>query len=189
MEAGAGGKGYAAGMSGRTALGFNRAGELLIYQVDGHTSPPSWGATMYELADKMIEFGAVEAINLDGGGSTAMVHEGVEVGYSSDRTAWGPLLQYYDPKCPIGHGKGNLSNFECRRAVSTILCVHESPKHAASPSATARGKGSLPVAGSTQGAGSTQATGSGPGTGLVVVVGAVLGLVGCVGGFAIGSFV
>merc|ERR1712194_85203 len=36
----------------------------ILLQYDGHSGPPSWGATMNELADKMIGFGAVEAMNL-----------------------------------------------------------------------------------------------------------------------------
>jgi len=122
--AGAGGADYARKTSGRVAVGYNAAGELLILHVDGHTGPPSWGATMGGLADKMIELGAIEAINLDGGGSVTMIQNGVQMGYSSDRATYGNH-SVYDPACPIGHGKGNNSRFECTRAVSTILCVHE----------------------------------------------------------------
>jgi len=128
-EAGTSGKEYNSHMTGRTAIGITRAGELLIMQMDGHTSNPVWGASMYEMAEKMIEFGAVEAINVDGGGSVNMVYNNVQVGYTSDQATWGSLQDYYDPNCPIGHGKGNSSNFECPRAVSTILCVHESPSY------------------------------------------------------------
>ncbi|CAK0822675.1 unnamed protein product [Prorocentrum cordatum] len=80
---------------------------------------------MNELADKMISFGAVEAINLDGGGSTQMWKNGVQIGYSSDRNTYGVLAGTYEPGCPIGEGKGNLSAFECARKISTIICIHE----------------------------------------------------------------
>merc|ERR550532_2525827 len=80
---------------------------------------------MYELADKLIELGAVQAINLDGGGSTQIAFHGVQVGYSSDRAAWGPLAASYDPECPIGTSSKNLSAFECLRRVSSFVCVHE----------------------------------------------------------------
>jgi hypothetical protein len=80
---------------------------------------------MNELADKMIGFGAVEAINLDGGGSTQMWKHGVQLGYSSDRSTYGVLDGTYEIGCPIGQGKGNLSAFECARKVSTIICIHE----------------------------------------------------------------
>jgi len=124
--AGAGGSGYAMRTSGRVAVGYNREGELIIMHIDGHTGPPSWGSTMIELADKLIELGAIEAINLDGGGSVTIIRDGVQMGYGSDRATYGNH-SVYDPACPIGHGKGNNSRFECTRAVSTILCVHEVP--------------------------------------------------------------
>jgi len=126
--AGAGGEGYAATTSGRTGIGYDAQGQLMILQLDGHTGAPSWGATMAQLADMMIELGAVEAINMDGGGSTQMFQDGIQIGYSSDRTAWGALTDQYDPDCPMGHGKGNLSRFECLRRVSTIFCIHEDPE-------------------------------------------------------------
>eukprot|EP00959_Pyramimonas_sp_CCMP1952_P261633 5470875-Pyramimonas_sp.AAC.1 len=62
--------------SGRTTIGWDKNGGLILLQYDGHTGAPSWGATMNELADKMVSFGAVEAINLDGGGSTQMWKNG-----------------------------------------------------------------------------------------------------------------
>lgn len=59
----------------RTAAGVTRdGGTLLLLVVDGRQ--PSWslGATLPELAQMMIEAGAWNAINLDGGGSSAMWH-------------------------------------------------------------------------------------------------------------------
>jgi len=125
--AGSSGDEYKAMTSGRTAVGWTAEGKLIILQYDGHTHDPSWGATMTELADKMIEFGAVEAVNLDGGGSTQMWKNGEQIGYSSSQHAHGIMASTYDPDCPIGVGKGNLSAFECTRKVSTILCIHEGP--------------------------------------------------------------
>jgi len=123
--AGSSGDEYKSMTSGRTAVGWTAEGKLIILQYDGHTHEPSWGVTMTELADKLIEFGAVEAVNLDGGGSTQMWYRGEQIGYSSDRGAYGIIADTYDPDCPIGIGKGNLSAFECTRKVSTILCIHE----------------------------------------------------------------
>merc|ERR1712151_1127785 len=54
-----------------------------------------------------------------------MWKHGVQLGYSSDRSTYGVLEGTYEKGCPIGVGKGNLSAFECARAVSTILCIHE----------------------------------------------------------------
>ncbi|MCW2842791.1 MAG: Exopolysaccharide biosynthesis protein-like protein [Nocardioides sp.] len=57
----------------RTAVGIDDdTGEVLILAVDGRTKA-SRGYTMVELADLMIDLGADEALNLDGGGSTTMV--------------------------------------------------------------------------------------------------------------------
>jgi hypothetical protein len=57
----------------RSALGISRdSGTLYLVAVDGrqHTSV---GMTLEELAGAMIALGAYEAVNLDGGGSTALV--------------------------------------------------------------------------------------------------------------------
>lgn len=60
-------------MHPRTAIGIDRdTATLLLLAVDGRSSV-SRGYTMVELAEKMIDLGADEALNLDGGGSTTMV--------------------------------------------------------------------------------------------------------------------
>ena len=60
------------GRNPRTAIGVTASGELLLVVVDGR-SDRSVGATMPELAALMLELGAVDAMNLDGGGSSTMV--------------------------------------------------------------------------------------------------------------------
>jgi hypothetical protein len=63
-------------MQPRTAVGIDRdTHEVLILAVDGRQRT-SRGYTMVELADQMIDLGADEALNLDGGGSTTMVVRG-----------------------------------------------------------------------------------------------------------------
>ena len=57
----------------RCALGVGDA-ELLALCCDGRRSGLDGGLTLGELANLMIELGAVEAINLDGGGSATLVH-------------------------------------------------------------------------------------------------------------------
>ncbi|MCW2813297.1 MAG: Exopolysaccharide biosynthesis protein-like protein [Nocardioides sp.] len=60
-------------MHPRTAIGIDRdTRTLLLLAVDGRQSF-SRGYTMVELADLMMDLGADEALNLDGGGSTTMV--------------------------------------------------------------------------------------------------------------------
>ena len=56
----------------RTALGYNKD-TLFLVVADGRQSKYSTGLTLYELAKILIELGATEAINLDGGSSSTFV--------------------------------------------------------------------------------------------------------------------
>jgi exopolysaccharide biosynthesis protein len=57
----------------RTAAGLTSGNsKLILMTVDGRDEGVSDGATLVELADFMAEYGATNAINLDGGGSTQM---------------------------------------------------------------------------------------------------------------------
>jgi exopolysaccharide biosynthesis protein len=59
----------------RAALGVS--GESLVaVACDGRRSNVDGGLSMTELAEVMIALGAEDAINLDGGGSTTLVHRG-----------------------------------------------------------------------------------------------------------------
>lgn len=55
----------------RTALGLTTEGHLLLVTVDGRSEVGD-GMTLAALAQHMVSLGAVQAVNLDGGGSTAM---------------------------------------------------------------------------------------------------------------------
>jgi Phosphodiester glycosidase len=57
----------------RCALGLGE-GELLAVCCDGRRSGVDAGLELGELARLLISFGALEAINLDGGGSATLVH-------------------------------------------------------------------------------------------------------------------
>lgn len=57
----------------RTAVGITADGEVIIYTVDGRQSGYSVGASQKTLAKRMAELGCVEAICLDGGGSTTTI--------------------------------------------------------------------------------------------------------------------
>ena len=57
----------------RTAIGVDAENRLLLAVVDGRRPGYSTGMTFHELAGLLLEFGAVEAIALDGGGSTTLV--------------------------------------------------------------------------------------------------------------------
>ena len=66
------GSDVAGGRAPRTALGITKEGKALLVVVDGR-SRSSVGYTLLELARFMLEQGAVEAMNLDGGGSSQMI--------------------------------------------------------------------------------------------------------------------
>jgi hypothetical protein len=59
----------------RAALGVSEE-SLVAVACDGRRSNVDGGLSMLELAEVMIELGAEDAINLDGGGSTTLVHRG-----------------------------------------------------------------------------------------------------------------
>lgn len=61
------------GAAPRTAVGLKRDGSLVLYTIDGRQSGYSIGATLTQVAQRMVELGCVTALSLDGGGSTAMV--------------------------------------------------------------------------------------------------------------------
>ena len=66
------GSDVAGGRAPRTALGITRDNKALLVVVDGRRRS-SVGFTLLELAQFMLEQGAVEALNLDGGGSSEML--------------------------------------------------------------------------------------------------------------------
>jgi N-acetylglucosamine-1-phosphodiester alpha-N-acetylglucosaminidase len=96
-------------VSGRTAIGVLKGGRLGLVQIDGATGQD--GIDLFTLADMMVQLGFIQAINLDGGGSSDTSINGVLVSSPSDRCA--------------GDSTGL---FGCERAVSTIVCLHSSPQ-------------------------------------------------------------
>jgi len=56
----------------RTAIGITKHHTLLLVTIDGRQPGFSEGIPLNELAQLMIELGAVNALNLDGGGSTTL---------------------------------------------------------------------------------------------------------------------
>ena len=67
--------GTGGGLNPRTALGQRADGAVLLLIIDGRQAT-SLGANMSDVADVMMAFGAVNAGNLDGGGSTVMYYNG-----------------------------------------------------------------------------------------------------------------
>ena len=79
-----GGFNHANGRHPRTAFAVTGEGKFLFVTLDGRQAT-SAGMTLAELAALLHSMGAVEAINLDGGGSTTMVINGAIRNSPSDR--------------------------------------------------------------------------------------------------------
>lgn len=62
-----------AGAAPRTAIGIKEDGSLILYTIDGRQSGYSYGVQLKTLANRLKELGCVDALNLDGGGSTCFV--------------------------------------------------------------------------------------------------------------------
>lgn len=65
-------QGLEAGAAPRTAVGQRADGSLVFYTVDGRKSGYSLGASLTQVAERLIELGCVTALSLDGGGSTTL---------------------------------------------------------------------------------------------------------------------
>ena len=63
------------GVQPRSAIGYKKNGDIVIMVVDGR-QVDSRGAYLKELAMLMLQFNCHEALNLDGGGSSALIVEG-----------------------------------------------------------------------------------------------------------------
>lgn len=64
--------GLQAGANPRTAVGQKADGTLIFYTIDGRRSGHSIGASMEQVAKRLIELGCETALCLDGGGSTTL---------------------------------------------------------------------------------------------------------------------
>jgi hypothetical protein len=75
----------------RTAVGFSRdSSKLFLITVDGRRESDS-GMSLVELGRMVMDLGAYEAMNFDGGGSTTMVIDGKVVNLPSDQTGERPV--------------------------------------------------------------------------------------------------
>jgi len=77
----------------RSAIGIKADGTTIFYTVDGRLAGHSKGLTLSQLADRLLELGCVEGINMDGGGSTAIhsVYPGDSAATNINRPAQGSL--------------------------------------------------------------------------------------------------
>jgi exopolysaccharide biosynthesis protein len=72
------------GIAPRTAIGQRENGEVLLLTIDGRNIK-SFGATLKEVQDILLSYGAVNAANLDGGSSTTMYFNGNVINNPSDK--------------------------------------------------------------------------------------------------------
>ncbi len=73
------------GVNPRTAIGQRADGAVMMLVIDGR-QVHSMGATYADCMNIMLDHGAVNAINMDGGSSTSMYYNGAYVNKSSAKT-------------------------------------------------------------------------------------------------------
>ena len=62
----------------RTAIGYTQDGTMIILAIQGRMKGLAEGATLPQMAKIMVDLGCVEAMNLDGGGSSCLLINGKE---------------------------------------------------------------------------------------------------------------
>ncbi len=75
----------------RTAMGYTKDDNLILLAVQGRMKNIAVGTTLTETAQIFLDLGAVEAINLDGGGSSCLLINGKETIKPSDPTGQRPV--------------------------------------------------------------------------------------------------
>ena len=75
----------------RTAMGYTKDGYIILLAVQGRMKNIAVGTTLTETAQIFMDLGAVEAINLDGGGSSCLLINGKETIKPSDPTGQRPV--------------------------------------------------------------------------------------------------
>jgi hypothetical protein len=75
----------------RTAMGYTADGKLVVLVVQGRFPGLAEGADLRSLAVMMIKLGCVEALNLDGGGSSCLLVNGKETIKPSDKGVQRPV--------------------------------------------------------------------------------------------------
>ncbi len=74
----------------RTAIGYTKEGKLIILVIEGRNENAT-GASLLEEAEILKQLGCVEALNLDGGGSSCMLINGKPTIQVSDKTGQRPV--------------------------------------------------------------------------------------------------
>lgn len=77
-------RGLVQGRHPRTVVGWNKAGEIFLVTADGRRPRSAEGMSLLQITNFMLQMGATDAINLDGGGSTTFVTRGKVINRPSD---------------------------------------------------------------------------------------------------------
>ena len=75
----------------RTAIGYTQDGTMIILAIQGRMKGLAEGATLPQMAKIMVDLGCVEAMNLDGGGSSCLLINGKETIKPSDPNGQRPV--------------------------------------------------------------------------------------------------
>ncbi len=70
----------------RSAMGYTKDGKLIFMAIEGRFPRKAEGATLTQTAQLLKEIGCIEALNLDGGGSSCLLINGKETITPSDKT-------------------------------------------------------------------------------------------------------
>lgn len=97
----------------RTAMGYTGDGKLILLVIEGRNPGVAGGATLTQTAIILQRIGCVEALNLDGGGSSCLLVNGRETIRPSDKTGQRPVPAVFmvqsnqNSKGKIQKAKGN----------------------------------------------------------------------------------
>ena len=75
----------------RTLIGYTKQNRMIVMAVEGRHPGVSEGASLLQCAQLMLSLGCVEAMNLDGGGSSSMLINGKLTIYPSDKGVERPV--------------------------------------------------------------------------------------------------
>lgn len=75
----------------RTAIGYTANGKMIVLVVEGRNLGKAEGADLIQLANILKDLGCIEALNLDGGGSSCMLINGKETIKPSDKEGQRPV--------------------------------------------------------------------------------------------------
>jgi len=75
----------------RTAMGYSKDNHLIVLVVEGRNNRVAEGASLLHLANIFMSLGCVEALNLDGGGSSCLLINGIETIKPSDKEGERPV--------------------------------------------------------------------------------------------------